>query len=145
MKCEGYTITKAAKQLGLPTTTTFDYVAGRSRKDKCGPDSVLNKTEETALINAAFDMANQGMPLSRNNIKKIVREIANHPNYPNRTCSSRVNLETGPSDRWLQRFLKKHPELVSFIGETKPNDDCVVFIERNADDHVKVDVVKIGV
>ena len=125
-------------------TTTFDYVAGRSKKDKCGPDSLLNKTEETALIDTVLDMANRGTSLSRNNIKKIVREIANHPNYPNRKFSPSINLETGPSDRWLQRFMKKHPEMLNSIGETLPNDDCVVFVERNPDGHVKIDVVKIG-
>ena len=144
MKCEGFTIPEAAKQLGMHRRTVFDYVTGRSTKDRCGPDSLLNKAEETALINTVLDMANKGMPLSRNNIKQIVREIANHPNYPNRTCSSKINLETGPSYKWVQRFIKSHPELVNSIGETRQNDDCVVFVERNAGGDVKLDVVKVS-
>ena len=144
VKFDGYTPTKAAKLLGIPRSTLQEFVAGRSTHERAGTDTILNKIEETALLNVVLDMARQGMPLSRKNVKKIVREIISHPNNP-KPCILNVNMETGPSDEWLRKLFKRYPEMEKHLGETKENDDCLVFVDRNSSDEtVKVDVVKIN-
>lgn len=97
-----------------------------------GRDPALSTEEESALVTAGLDLANQGTPLSRKHLKKAVREIVSSSDtLLNR---SKINMKTGPSSKWINRFLRRHPEL--HIRVTKPKDDCSVFLTRSDSDKI---------
>ena len=102
-----------------------------------GRDPVLSAEEETALLVAGLDLASQGTPLSRKHLKKAVREIVcNSDTAFNR---SRINMKTGPSSTWINKFLKRHPQLE--IRVTRPKDDCSVFLNRSdLDKSLRMDI-----
>ena len=51
-------------------------------------------------------MGNWGFPLPRKVIKKLVVDIVKSSNR-----APRINLEKGPTDKWMRAFLKRHPDI----------------------------------
>ena len=108
VKNEGYSLHKAANETGIPYSTLNDHLNGRYKgyTTQFGQSPLLNAQDELTVVNYATFMASRGVPLTRHVLKRIAIEI-----ILQRGGDSRVNGTTGPSNKWVRRFLQRHQSL----------------------------------
>lgn len=104
----GMSVYKASKETNVPKTTIRDHSRGKyvNIDTKWGGQYALNETEETALANYIEYMGQRGFPLTRKVIKKVATDVVKASGRP-----PRINIESGPSHKWVRQFLKRHPQL----------------------------------
>ena len=71
-----------------------------------GGTFALESSEENALINYIQYMGERGFHLTRKAVKKLLVDVVKTSSR-----SPRINVEKGPSNKWMKRFLKRHPEV----------------------------------
>lgn len=105
---KGYSIRKAAADLGLPYTTVQNHVNGKYKGyiTTFGEERMLKPEDEQIIINYGTFMASRGCPLSRLSLRNVAREI-----IISRGGDKCMDPSKGLSDRWVTRFLKNHSEL----------------------------------
>ncbi|CAN0450726.1 unnamed protein product, partial [Ectocarpus fasciculatus] len=96
----------AAEAYGLSRNSLHSRVTNKVAIDaKVGPGTVLSKEEEDFVEDVLVYASRHFLLLGRRELKDAVRKI--------RLDGRKVpwDPDKGPGDRWLQWFLKRHPEL----------------------------------
>ena len=131
VKNEGYSLHKAANELEVPYSTLKDHLNGRYKgySTQFGQSPLLDPQDELTVVNYATFMASRGVPLTRPVLKRIALEI-----ILQRGGDSRVNVATGPSDKWVRRFLQRHQSLS--VRTAHPlEQDRVTLSQRTVSDY----------
>lgn len=100
---------KASKYYGVPKSTLYDNTRGRFReasKKKPGRQQFIPAETEAILVQYALEMSDRGYPLTRSAFKILVVQVLRQ-----RKVSTPFNSQTGPSNKWIRSFLKRHREL----------------------------------
>ena len=81
----GMSFRKAAKMYGIPKTTIHDRVAGRIAltTTRSGPPTILTPAEEDQLVNHIIKCGKVGYPLSKTDVKLVVKHILDEDKRPN--------------------------------------------------------------
>jgi hypothetical protein len=105
---QGTSLRKASHLTGVPVSTIKDHAREKymDRSTRNGGMYALTDTEETALTNYVQYMGERGFPLNRKVVKRLATDIAQQSGG-----SSVFNMGNGPSNKWVRRFLKRHPQL----------------------------------
>ena len=105
----GMSLRQASKETNVPPSTIKDHARGKymdNKQTKKGGIFALDSSEETAIINYIQYMGERGFPLTRKVVKKLVVDVVKESGR-----APRINLEKGPSNKWMKRFLKRHPQV----------------------------------
>lgn len=106
---KGESVRKAAKMYGIPVSTLFDKIKGKSciNVQHCGVDSILGPRVERQLVTWLLESAKMGFPISKRMLLDTVKEIVDK--------SKMVTpfIENRPGRKWFDSFLKRNKE-VSF-------------------------------
>ncbi|XP_052079009.1 uncharacterized protein LOC127717266 [Mytilus californianus] len=105
-------ISKAAKEYGVPRTTISDHVNGKYDNHLNGPSKMLTDEEETSLINYVKYMSERGFPLTRRMLKAFVLSIVEKSGR-----KTLFNMDKGPSNKWINKLLNRHRELSEKLPE----------------------------
>ena len=107
---KGLSFRAASKKYGIPKMTLHDHIKGKFKgyETRMGPNRFFTDEEEAALSRYLLYMSDAGYPLTRKLVKLYAREIL--LSKGKRTV---MNEERGPSNSWLDRFLKRHNEISS--------------------------------
>ena len=73
-----------------------------------GPARALSDDDEASLVSYLLYMSDHGVPLTRPMIKAVAREIISRVGQP---MKAHMNKQTGPSDKWIKKFITRHREL----------------------------------
>ena len=106
------TVSKAAEEFSVPRKTVDNHVKGVYKKHAHGPERMITEEEETAIVNYIKYMSRQGFPLTRAILRTYIISLCK-----SKESTSLFNLEKGPSDKWFQAFVKRHPELTEREAE----------------------------
>ena len=103
---KGLSFRAASKKYGIPKTTLHDHIKGKFKgyETRMGPNRFFTDEEEADLSRQLLYMSDAGYPLTRKLVKMCAREIL-------LSRETKMNDETGPSNTWLDRFLKRHREI----------------------------------
>ncbi|CAG9568022.1 unnamed protein product [Danaus chrysippus] len=118
----GMKIREASRVFKVPRGTLQDRVHLRvpDLPRKMGPETVLTKTEETALKNWCIALAKCGFPLKRDDLLNTVHNIISEDKRPNPFVNNR------PGNKWYQSFLRQNPELSERTPENISNGRAAV-------------------
>ena len=96
---------RAAVQYGIPPSTLYDHLKGKSKKRYGGPPTVLTCAEEKEIATACEVLQQFGYPLTTNLVGAIVRDYV--------TAAERPTLfrNSIPGYDWWQGFLQRWPQL----------------------------------
>lgn len=119
---KGMKIREASRVFKVPRGTLQDRIHLRvpDLPRKMGPDSVLTKTEETALKDWCIALAKCGFPLKRDDLLNTVHNIISEDKRPNPFVNNR------PGKKWYQSFLRRNPELSERTPENISKGRAVV-------------------
>lgn len=103
----GMPIREASRTFGVPRGTLQDRLHLRVPEGprKMGPDSVLNKTEEAALVDWCQNLSICGFPLKADNLLNTVQAIVLADGRPNPFTNNR------PGKKWLKAFFRRNNSL----------------------------------
>lgn len=104
-------ISQVSRDFGIPRKTLADRLNGRYTTTINGPAPILTDEEEKALVSYMKYLAQQGFPMTREMVRKYIISI-----YRTNGRNPSFNMETGPSNKWFKKFLKRNPD----INERKP-------------------------
>ena len=101
----GVTISKAAKLMGVPRTTLSDKTSGTSPFD-CLPGRrrLFTDEEEAVLVGELIASAGNTEGYTRKQLVTFITDIAVQ-------WKKRPSTDKPLCDKWLTKFLKRHPEL----------------------------------
>jgi hypothetical protein len=108
------TITNAARDFGIPRKTLEGHVKGHVSSGNSGGPRMLTDEEDSALVNYMTYMAKRGFPITRAMLRCYVIAIIK---TAGREQSTSMNMDKGPSDKWVRHFLGRHPELAERVPE----------------------------
>ncbi|XP_039278765.1 uncharacterized protein LOC120350249 [Nilaparvata lugens] len=102
----GESISCASKRLGVPRMTLSDKLSGRTPQVcKLGRKMVLSSDEEDVLVQWVLSCQTSGLPINSDqlieSIKTLVEKLGKETPF----------TEDMPGKRWLEIFLKRHPEI----------------------------------
>lgn len=103
----------ASKQFGVPRMTLKYKVLGKTPLERTmGPKTVLTEKEEERLVEWIKEITKKGFPPKKDELILTVQRII--------VNSKRVTpfKNNKPGKKWLQLFLKRHPDLSQRIPET---------------------------
>ena len=105
---KGKPLTKVSKTFEIPKTTLYDHTKGKlvDNFKQPGIESSMTPDEEQSLINYMKYMADRGQPLTKSVLKRFVVVIIRRSGRP-----TRIELEKGPSNKWVGKFIKRHQGL----------------------------------
>ncbi|XP_053382064.1 uncharacterized protein LOC123532137 [Mercenaria mercenaria] len=106
-------IRKAAAEYHVPKSTLNDRIRGRFKTTVQGPERQITAEEETGLVQYLLYMANQGFPLTRQMTRAYIQAIVKRSGR-----KTLFNLNKGPSNKWIKKFIQRHPDL----SERKPEN-----------------------
>lgn len=109
---KGETVNAASKRFGIPQSTLAYKVSGKTPIDrKMGPQPLLGIEAETMLANWVKGLATCGFPICKadllSSVKQIVKDLKIEEKFP----------KGGPGEKWVNLFLKRHPEIVERKAE----------------------------
>ena len=78
---------------------------------------VLDQREEDAVKFYCLWQFDRGMPITMQQIKAIIRDI-NQRAINSGLRRAAINIENGPSRKYMRSFFKRHPELTKRQAET---------------------------
>ena len=106
----GKLIRQVAKETGIPYTTIQNHVNGKqgTHLTTFGPEKSLTEDEESNIEKYTIFMAERGFPLTRKVLKSIVKHILKRSKR-----HTLIDRERGPSQKWVRKFLKRHPDIAS--------------------------------
>ncbi|XP_078601491.1 uncharacterized protein LOC144876274 [Branchiostoma floridae x Branchiostoma japonicum] len=120
---EGTSVNKTAKEYGIPQSTLYDRVTGKS-KERMGRPSILSPEEEGTLVFYAKYLAEKGFPLTVREIKALANEIEKK-SAKGRGEEPRFK-DSGPGKRWWKGFRGRHPDL-NFRSPDQLNKERAAF------------------
>jgi hypothetical protein len=99
----GESLRSAARFFGIPPTSLWDHIYGRSLGRKRGRQGILSAREEAELVEYILKMQDLGWPMTTGLLRLKVAQI----------CQDRSNPFTHgiPGQGWLRWFRRRHPEL----------------------------------
>jgi phage portal protein BeeE len=98
-------IRRAASAFGIPSSTLQDRLQKReSRIEGHVSQQLLTSVEETTLENWIYRAAKLGAPITLQLVKILASEIQSE-----RSSNYDENESSPISDRWIDRFRKRHP------------------------------------
>lgn len=101
---EGSSQFAAAKMFGIPRSTLFNKVTGKSEiGKKSGPGTVLSSKEEDFIEKWVLCLADSGFPVVK---RQLLHSIQLYLNANKRKTPFTDNL---PGRKWYNNFLKRHP------------------------------------
>ncbi|KAJ8929778.1 hypothetical protein NQ314_017502 [Rhamnusium bicolor] len=109
----GMPYSTASKHFGVPRMTLKYKVLGETPMErKMGPKTVLTVKEENKLVEWIREIIKRGFPPKKDDLILTVQRII--------TNSGRTTpfVDNKPGKKWLQLFLKRHPDLSQRILET---------------------------
>ncbi|KFY31266.1 hypothetical protein V493_01258 [Pseudogymnoascus sp. VKM F-4281 (FW-2241)] len=98
-----YTITWVARKFNVNRETLRRHIEAPPRS-RGGQNRILSQEQDTAICQFIYDQLERGVPANQSMILRAVADLR-----PDRAI---------PSQRWLQRFLKAHPEFHSIHTKT---------------------------
>ncbi|XP_017885313.1 uncharacterized protein LOC108628111 [Ceratina calcarata] len=112
-KCRnGESFRKVAAELNVPRSTLFAKIKKniplRARR---GPKTILLKEEENRLKNWILNKARLGFPMHSDEVKIAVKKILDEAGRES------MFKDNKPGDKWMQLFLKRHPEIKEKLTE----------------------------
>ena len=103
---KGESFRKVSAETGIPKTTLFNKLKENVPLDaKRGPKTVLEESEEERLKKWILDKAQLGFPMHADEVRIAVQKVLNEAG---RTS---IFADNKPGEKWLQLFLKRHPEI----------------------------------
>ncbi|KAK3095358.1 hypothetical protein FSP39_013674 [Pinctada imbricata] len=131
LRNQGLSYRKISDETGIPLATLHDHLKGKYKgyDTSFGREKTLTDEEEDSLINYLHYMAGRGFPLSRQNLKVLVFEILKRRPRP-----TAVNIDKGPSDRFITNFLKRHKNLLS-LRQSHSLESCRAEVHQGQIDH----------
>ena len=104
----GKSLSKVSATFGIPKTTLYDHTKERlvNSFKRPGVDPSMTAEKEQTLINYLKFMADKGQPLTKSVLKRFVVGIIRRSGRP-----TKIDLQKGPSNKWVRNFFKKHPGL----------------------------------
>ncbi|KAK3092033.1 hypothetical protein FSP39_024582 [Pinctada imbricata] len=128
---EGLSMRKIANELCIPKSTVYDHVKGKfsGYNTSFGREPSLSYDEEVSVVNYSVYMAERGLPLNRQNLRILIKEILLRRPRP-----TSINLEKGPSDKFITKFLKRHKDSIS-IRSSHPLESNRATISQGQIDH----------
>ena len=100
IKKENLSLRTAADRFGVPKSTLYNYLHGKSEKP--GPSSILNPDEEAKLVQYAIHMTEIGYGQTKQQLQYLVKQIVEKDGQPNPFSG---NL---PGKKWWQLFKQHH-------------------------------------
>ncbi|XP_070538590.1 uncharacterized protein [Ptychodera flava] len=106
----GLTIRAAASKYGLKKTTLHDHVTGKVQiGSNRGPQPILSRREEEALVSWIVGMAKRGFGVSQAQLQDTVKEILDRDGRPSMLKHNKI--PNRPERKWLRQFKKRNPEV----------------------------------
>lgn len=96
---------RAALKFGVPSSTLYDHLKGRSQKRYGGRPTVLSTQEEKEIVVSCEVLQQFGFPLTKDMVGIIVRDFLKANNRKNPFKDSM------PQYDWWRGFLKRWPRL----------------------------------
>lgn len=106
VKDNNLSINKASRRYGIPKTTLLKKVNGAPLERRMGPQTVLFPHEEERIKNWILSKAQLGFPMHPEEVKNAVQKILKETKRPNPFTDDR------PGRKWMNLFLKGHPDIV---------------------------------
>ena len=101
-------IRAAARAYGVPHTTLTRRLKGTtSRSDFTHPNRKLTQTEETALVEWILSLDTRGIPPTQALVQEMAELLLRE-----RVQNASIE-ETTLGQRWVYRFITRHPEIKS--------------------------------
>ena len=108
---ESANISDIARQFGVPLQRLYHRWHGRPAKtDLSGPNRRLNIEEERALCRYLDRLDRMGLPAQRELLRGAADSILAHSYIPD--PDNPENRPPRVGDKWVSRFLKRHPEYI---------------------------------
>jgi hypothetical protein len=105
---------RAASDFGIPSSTLQDRLQKRkSRIEGHVSQQLLTPVEETKLENWIYRAAKLGSPITLQLVKILALEIQSE-----RSSNYDKNVLSSISDRWIDRFRKRHPRIKTCFSRT---------------------------
>nr|CAI5844560.1 unnamed protein product [Callosobruchus analis] len=100
------TISEASRRYGIPKSTLSNKLTGKVPQiRKMGPDTVLSIEEEYKLEKWILSKALLGFPMHPDEVKDSVQKVLKETKRENPFTDDR------PGKKWLQLFLRRHPNI----------------------------------
>ena len=116
---EFHTVCSAAKHFKVsPSTLGRRWAGGKSRAEARESQQLLTAAEEKALAERIRQMTVTGHPPTQNLIREIAHELRQH-RLIGINDDGIQHVDYAPIGlEWVQRFIKRHPQLKTVYGET---------------------------
>lgn len=122
---EGQPMRRAAKVFGVPYSTLARHCIGSGdNAGKFGPTTLLSSSHEDKLVEWVISSAKKGFPLKRESLMSSVADLFSMEPENNPFKNGR------PGRKWLDLFLKTHPEISQRIPESINKARAMVTPER---------------
>lgn len=122
---DGQTIRGAAKEFGIPYTTLLKKCNGTVGTGlKMGPATLLAASQEEKLVDWVLSCGRNGIPVKRELLISSVAELFMDRPEENPFKNGR------PGRKWLNLFLKRHPQISERIPESINKARALVTPER---------------
>lgn len=95
----------AAKKFGIPRSTLFNKITGKTQMGKPGPDTVLLPEEENTIEKWLFALAVRGFPVTK---RQLLRSVQLYLDINKRKTVFKNNL---PGRKWYNSFRRRHPTI----------------------------------
>ena len=105
---------KAATMFGIPSSTLYDHLKGKSRKRFGGHPTVLSHVEEKEIARICEVLQQFGFPLTTDIVGIIIRDFLNDSERPN------PFKDSVPGYDWWRGFLRRWPNLAQRKPEHLP-------------------------
>ena len=101
---------RAAMKYGVPSSTLYDHLKGKSKKRYGGPSTVLSPSEEKEIVRSCEILQGLGFPLTRDMVGLIIRDYLRNCDRPN------PFKDSIPQQDWWSGFFRRWP----ILSERKP-------------------------
>jgi DDE superfamily endonuclease/Tc5 transposase DNA-binding domain len=112
----------ASKQLNLNNKTLNNRLTKKtkSRVEAREGQQILSKAEEQALVRWVTQITRSGHPARHPTVREMAEALRmqRHCKVDNCTEAADVKLDRPLGQQWVNRFLKRHPELQTIPGRT---------------------------
>ncbi|GAB0086526.1 HTH psq-type domain-containing protein [Sergentomyia squamirostris] len=101
----GVSVRKTSRNFGIPASTLFDKLSGKTQEEKYAGQTVLSIEEEKRFVEWIHKRAEMGFPVTKDELKDSVALYVKLRKTKNRFKNNR------PGRTWLKNFLKRHPDV----------------------------------
>lgn len=109
----GMPILEASKRYKVPRTTLTYKLSGRYPIErKMGPASYISKEHEGIIVRWILESQKKGFPISRHQLVESVKKLVTDLNLKTPFKNNK------PGKKWVELFLKRHPEISERIPQT---------------------------